>query len=51
MKPYADADKANHQYYMINGFIVSNNITINNLETINLDFKNTDHNPVQMTVF
>ncbi len=49
-KTYADADKANHQYYMIDGFIVSNNIAINSLETINLDFKNTDHNPVQMTI-
>lgn len=49
-KPYADADKANHQYYMIDGFVVSNNITINSLETVNLDFKNTDHNPVTMSV-
>ena len=49
-KTYADADKSNFQYYMIDGFIVSNNITINNLKTINLDFKNSDHNPVSMTV-
>ncbi len=49
-KTYADADKTNFQYYMIDGFIVSNNITINHLETIKLDFKNTDHNPVKMTV-
>lgn len=48
-KTYYDSDKTNHQYYMIDGFIVSNNITINSLETINLDFKNTDHNPVSMT--
>ena len=49
-KPYANADKKNHQYYMIDGFIVSNNITINDIETINLDFKNTDHNPVSLSV-
>ena len=49
-KTYADSDKANHQYYMIDGFIVSDNITINNFETLNLDFKNTDHNPVQMSI-
>ena len=49
-KVYKDADKSDFQYWMIDGFIVSNNITINNLETINLDFKNTDHNPVSMKV-
>ena len=49
-KIYKDADKSNFQYYMIDGFIVSNNITINNMETIGLDFKNTDHNPVSMRI-
>lgn len=49
-KPYFDSDKENHQYYMIDGYIVSNNITIINLETIDLGFKNTDHNPVSMVI-
>lgn len=49
-KIYKDADKTNFQYYMIDGFIVSKNITINHLETIDLDFKNTDHNPVSMKI-
>ena len=49
-KTYADADKSNHQYYMIDGFITSNNITVNQIETIDLDFKNTDHNPVVMNI-
>lgn len=49
-KVYAGADKSNFQYYMIDGFIVSNNITINQLETIDLDFKNTDHNPISMKI-
>lgn len=49
-KTYYDSDKENHQYYMIDGFIVSNNITINSLETLNIGFKNTDHNPVRMNV-
>ena len=49
-KPYYNSDKANHQYYMIDGFIVSNNIKVNKLETINLDFANSDHNPVMMNV-
>ena len=49
-KPYFDSDKANHQYYMIDGFVVSNNIHVNTLETLNLGFKNTDHNPVSMNI-
>jgi len=48
--PYYDSDKATHQYYMIDGFIVSNNIEINTLETLDLGFKNTDHNPVTMNI-
>ena len=48
--PYKDANKDTFQYYMIDGFVVSNNISINNLETVNLDFKNTDHNPVKMSI-
>ena len=47
---YAAADKTNFQYYMIDGFVVSNNITINSLETLNIGFKNTDHNPVKMSI-
>ncbi len=34
-KPYKDADKDTFQYYMIDGFMVSKNITINSLETKN----------------
>lgn len=49
-KPYYNSDKENHQYYMIDGYITSNNITINSLETLDLGFKNTDHNPVKMSV-
>lgn len=49
-KTYAEADKSSFQYYMIDGFVVSKNITINHLETIDLDFKNTVHNPVSMKI-
>ena len=49
-KVYKDADKSSFQYYMIDGFIVSKNVTITSLETIDLDFKNTDHNPISMKV-
>ncbi len=44
----ADADS--FQYYMIDGFIVSSNITVVSAETIDLGFENSDHNPVVMTV-
>ncbi len=44
-KPY---DKANdeHQFYVIDGFIYSNNIKLNSIETKDKGFINTDHNPV-----
>ena len=48
--PYAGADKETFQYYLIDGFIVSNNIDINSFETHDLDFKVSDHNPVIMEV-
>ena len=49
-KPYFDSDKATHQYWMIDGFVVSKNVQINTLETLDLQFKNTDHNPVKMNI-
>ena len=45
--PYTDDSEA-HQFYMIDGFIVSANIKVNDLETIDLGFTNSDHNPVVM---
>ena len=48
-KPYYNSDKSNHQYYMIDGFAVSRNITVNSLSTLDYGFKNTDHNPVSMS--
>ncbi|MCR5344665.1 MAG: endonuclease [Lachnospiraceae bacterium] len=47
-KPYAGSDKDTFQYYMIDGFIVSDNITVLSCETLNYGFKNTDHDPVYM---
>ena len=49
-KTYFDNDKSNFQYYMLDGFITSNNVTVNHIETLDLGFKNTDHNPVTMNV-
>ena len=49
-KTYVDNDKDNFQHYMLDGFITSNNIEVKSLTTLNLGFKNTDHNPVTMSV-
>lgn len=38
------------QYYIIDGFIVSDNITIDSVDVIQDDFKYSDHNPVYMTI-
>ncbi len=45
-KPYEDADWDNFQYYVIDGYILSKNLQINLLETQNLSFKYSDHEPV-----
>lgn len=47
---YLGADKDTFQYYVIDGFIVSDNIQIEACQTRNLSFVNTDHNPVILTV-
>ena len=49
-RTYYDSDKSTHQYYMLDGFIVSQNITVHSLETVDLAFRNADHNPVVMSV-
>lgn len=43
--PYNKEDPMT-QYYIIDGFIVSNNITIEAVQTISHDFLYSDHNPV-----
>ena len=45
-QPYDNLNLENNQYYVIDGFIVSNNLTINNIQTLNENFKYSDHNPV-----
>ncbi len=46
--PYQGADADTFQYYLIDGFIVSNNITVKECKTQDLGFVNSDHNPVVM---
>ena len=48
--PYAGADRSNFQYYMIDGFIVSDKIAVNSIETVQTDFVFSDHNPVRMNI-
>ena len=47
-RPYAGSDRDDLQYYVIDGYIVSNNITVESCETIDYEFAATDHNPVVM---
>ncbi len=46
LEPYATADKDSFQYYVIDGYILSNNIKVNSCETLDYNFKSSDHNPV-----
>lgn len=48
-RPY-DANDDSFQFYMIDGFIVSDNLTVNSIETIDKGFKNSDHNPVELNI-
>ncbi len=45
-KAYAGADKDNFQFYLIDGFIVSSNVKVQAITTIDTGFKATDHNPI-----
>ena len=49
-QPYNPTDMENTQHYVIDGFIVSPNITVTAVETLDLGFENSDHNPILMTV-
>jgi len=45
---YAGADKDTFQYYLIDGFIVSGNITVEAYSTLDRDFVASDHNPITL---
>ena len=45
-QPYAGADHSTFQYYLIDGFIVSDNIKVKLCETQDAGFVYSDHNPV-----
>ncbi|HPF88538.1 MAG TPA: endonuclease, partial [Candidatus Limiplasma sp.] len=44
-KPY-DGNREDHIMYVIDGYIVSDNIKVNDIQNIDLNFENTDHQPV-----
>ena len=48
-QPY-DPDSEKTQYYVIDGFILSPNVTLQSVETLDLQFANSDQNPVQLQV-
>ena len=48
-RPY-EGNEDEFQFYMLDGFIVSKNLTVNSIETINKNFENSDHNPVYLNV-
>ena len=49
-QPYDSVNEDNNQYYVIDGFIVSNNLNIVSVNTLDENFVYSDHNPVKLTV-
>lgn len=49
-QPYDPDDTENTQYYVIDGFIVSPNIEVNSVNTLDMGFENSDHNPVKLQI-
>lgn len=45
-QPYSDAC----QLYVIDGFILSPNVTLTSVQTVDMDFKYSDHNPVCLQI-
>ena len=48
-KPYS-GERAATQFYVIDGFLLSPNVTAEEVTTVDLDFQNTDHNPVLLEI-
>lgn len=49
-QPYDPADSVGTQYYVIDGMIVSPNVEVESVETVDAQFENSDHNPVRVEV-
>ena len=48
-QPY-DSTAENNQFYVIDGFMVSPNVTVSSVKALDLQFANSDHNPVLLSV-
>ena len=48
-KPY-DSENQTNQYYVIDGFIISPNVEVTSVKTIDAGFEYSDHNPVSLSV-
>lgn len=46
---YRGAEKSTFQFFCIDGFILSPNVSVSSVKTIDLDFTHSDHNPVLLT--
>ncbi len=49
-QPYNPDDTEGTQYYVIDGFILSPNIQLNSVETLDYGFEYSDHNPVKLDI-
>ena len=49
-QPYDPSDTVNTQYYVIDGFILSPNVKLESVESVDLGFENSDHNPVKISI-
>lgn len=49
-QPYHPDDKWSTQYYVIDGFILSPNLSVDEVETIDAGFEFADHNPVRLKI-
>ena len=49
-QPYDPSDTENTQHYVIDGFILSPNVELLDVNTLDLGFENSDHNPVKLSV-
>lgn len=48
-RSYNSADP-DFQYYVLDGYLLSGNLTVESLETVDLGFVNSDHNPIRLQV-
>ncbi len=49
-QPYDPSDTAGTQYYVIDGLILSPNVELKSVQTVDARFENSDHNPIKIVV-